>query len=136
MTSNYNIKRISFTANIFLFFFKNISLSTLMHFFHFNEFKNSVVLEIGFLHSGLFLSSHFHFLTTVQLATSKQLLHLPKQMTCLSFRTAMQADTKSSNGRDIDNCLTIRDVVRCILVIFFLFCVPCKIISFFKKSFS
>ena len=64
------------------------------------------------LHLQPFSSSHFHFLNTVQLATSKQLLHLPKQMTYLSFRTAMQPDTKSSNGRDTRNCLTIRHVVR------------------------
>jgi hypothetical protein len=36
-----------------------------------NEFKNSVVSEIGHLHSQQFMNSHFHFLITVELATSQ-----------------------------------------------------------------
>jgi hypothetical protein len=43
-------------------------------------FKNSVVAEIGLLHSQPFSSSHFQFFIIAEFATSQLLLQRPKQM--------------------------------------------------------
>lgn len=39
-------------------------------------------MEIGLMHSEMFMNSHFHFLTVVELATSEVLLQQPKIISC------------------------------------------------------
>jgi hypothetical protein len=40
-------------------------------------------MEIVLMHSEMFMNSHFHFLTLVELATSKVLLQQPKIISCM-----------------------------------------------------
>jgi hypothetical protein len=45
-----------------------------------HEFKISIVVEIGLLHSQPFTNRNFHFFIIVELATSQVLLQRPKQV--------------------------------------------------------
>lgn len=40
-------------------------------------------MEIGLIHSEMFMNSHFHFLTLVELATSEVLFQQPKIIYCI-----------------------------------------------------
>jgi hypothetical protein len=40
-------------------------------------------MEVGLMHSEMFMNSHFYFLTLVELATSEVLLQQPKIIFCL-----------------------------------------------------
>jgi hypothetical protein len=44
-----------------------------------HDFKNSVAVEIGLLHSHQFTYSHFHFIVIVESATSHVLLQMLEQ---------------------------------------------------------
>jgi hypothetical protein len=60
-------------------FFNTIPENTEAFFPSWQEFKNSVAVEIGLLHSQPFTNSHLHSIT-VESATSRVLLQMPKQM--------------------------------------------------------
>lgn len=49
-----------------------------------HNFKNSIAVAIGLLYSEAFMNSHFHFLITMESATSQLLLQLPKQYSAWS----------------------------------------------------
>jgi hypothetical protein len=40
-------------------------------------------MEIGFMHSEMFMTSHFHFLILVELATAEVLFQQPKIISCM-----------------------------------------------------